>query len=92
MFWIVLVTGDHCWDARLRPRLGFATRIWAVRGSVPAPSCLVPGPLFAHLILPVQEYNIDSVLTRPSALGMLDPVVKSLEILGAPEFSNSLIL
>ena len=28
------------------------------------------------------------VLTRPSALGMSDPVMESLEILGAPEFSN----
>ena len=27
-------------------------------------------------------------LTRPSALGMSDPVMESLEILGAPEFSN----
>ena len=26
--------------------------------------------------------------TRPSALGMSDPVMESLEILGAPEFSN----
>ena len=27
-------------------------------------------------------------LTRPSALGMSDPVMESLEILGTPEFSN----
>ena len=27
-------------------------------------------------------------ITRPSALGMSDPVMESLEILGAPEFSN----
>ena len=26
--------------------------------------------------------------TRPSALGMSDPVMESLEILGTPEFSN----
>ena len=28
------------------------------------------------------------LLTRPSALGMSDPVMESLEILGTPEFSN----
>ena len=29
-----------------------------------------------------------TITTRPSALGMSDPVMESLEILGAPEFSN----
>ena len=30
----------------------------------------------------------ENIETRPSALGMSDPVMESLEILGAPEFSN----
>ena len=50
--------------------------------------------MLAHLktsetVLHVEENSSLSLcLTRPSALGMSDPVMESLEILGAPEFSN----
>ena len=32
--------------------------------------------------------EMEMMKTRPSALGMSDPVMESLEILGTPEFSN----
>ena len=35
-----------------------------------------------------QVFNRKFKETRPSALGMSDPVIESLEILGTPEFSN----
>jgi len=44
---------------------------------------IILGPLFRPAPFFPLYYE-----TRPSALGMSDPVMESLEILGAPEFSN----
>ena len=38
--------------------------------------------------LALEKTKDKEIKTRPSALGMSDPVMESLEILGTPEFSN----